>query len=59
LVEISTSKAVLILWHFVDVCKAVLDALLEELRKRDYFPILFDFAVPGTRDALASTPTLN
>jgi hypothetical protein len=38
---------VLILWHFVDECKAVLDALREELRKRDYFPILFDFAVPA------------
>ena len=47
MIEISTSKAVLILWHFVDECKAVLDALREELRKRDYFPILFDFAVPA------------
>ena len=25
-------------------------ALREELRKRDYLPILFDFAVPATRD---------
>jgi hypothetical protein len=47
LIEISTSKAVLILWHFVDECKAVLDALREELRKRDYFPILFDTRRPG------------
>jgi hypothetical protein len=26
------------------------DALREELRKRDYLPILFDFNVPATRD---------
>ena len=28
----------------------MLDALREELRKRDYLPILFDFAIPATRD---------
>jgi len=28
----------------------VLDALREELRKRNYLPILFDFSVPATRD---------
>jgi hypothetical protein len=28
----------------------VLDAVREELRKRDYLPILFDFEVPTTRD---------
>jgi uncharacterized protein YjbI with pentapeptide repeats len=43
-------KAVLILGRFTDKRKAVLDALREELRKRDYLPILFDFAVPATRD---------
>src|SRR5262249_38489466 len=45
-----TSKAVLILGRFTDERKAVLDALREELRKRDYLPILFDFDVPATRD---------
>jgi hypothetical protein len=30
--------------------KVVLDGLREELRKRDYLPILFDFDVPATRD---------
>jgi uncharacterized protein YjbI with pentapeptide repeats len=45
-----TSKAVLILGRFTDERKAVLDALREELRKRDYLPILFDFNVPATRD---------
>jgi uncharacterized protein YjbI with pentapeptide repeats len=43
-------KAVLILGRFTDERKAVLDALREELRKRDYLPILFDFDVPATRD---------
>jgi uncharacterized protein YjbI with pentapeptide repeats len=43
-------KAVLILGRFTADRKAVLDALREELRKRDYLPILFDFEVPTTRD---------
>jgi hypothetical protein len=30
--------------------KAVLDALREELRKRDYLPVLFDFDKPASRD---------
>jgi hypothetical protein len=41
---------VLILGRFTADRKAVLDALREELRKRDYLPILFDFEVPTTRD---------
>ena len=55
-----TSKVVLILGRFTDERKAVLHALREELRKRDYLPILFDFRdylpilfdfnVPATRD---------
>jgi len=43
-------KAVLLLGRFTDERKAVLDALREELRKRGYLPILFDFDVPATRD---------
>src|SRR5262249_6120097 len=49
-IDTITSKAVLILGRFTDERKAVLDALREELRKRDRLPILFDFAVPATRD---------
>jgi hypothetical protein len=49
-IDTITSKVVLILGRFTDERKAVLDALREELRKRDYLPILFDFAVPATRD---------
>src|SRR5215472_15857645 len=37
------SKAVLILGRFTDERKRVLDALRDELRKRNYLPILFDF----------------
>ena len=49
-IDTVTSKAVLILGRFTDERKAVLDAVREELRKRDYLPILFDFAAPATRD---------
>jgi hypothetical protein len=49
-IDTITSKAVLILGRFTDERKAVLDALREELRKRNYLPILFDFSVPTTRD---------
>ncbi len=49
-IDTLTSKAVLILGRFTEERKAVLDALREELRKRYYLPILFDFAVPATRD---------
>ena len=49
-IDTITSKVVLILGRFTDERKAVLDALREELRKRDYLPILFDSDVPATRD---------
>jgi hypothetical protein len=49
-IDTITSKAVLILGRFTKKRKAVLDALREALRKRDYLPILFDFDVPARRD---------
>jgi uncharacterized protein YjbI with pentapeptide repeats len=49
-IDTITSKTVLILGRFTAERKAVLDALREELRKRNYLPILFDFDVPATRD---------
>jgi hypothetical protein len=49
-IDTITSKVVLILGRFTNERKAVLDALREEVRKRNYLPILFDFAVPATRD---------
>jgi hypothetical protein len=49
-IDTITSKTVLILGRFTAERKRILDALREELRKRDYLPILFDFNVPATRD---------
>jgi uncharacterized protein YjbI with pentapeptide repeats len=48
-IDTITSKAVLILGRFTDDRKAVLDALREELRKRNYLPILFDFDKPTSQ----------
>ncbi len=45
-IDTITSKIVLILGRFSDERKAVLDAIRDELRKRDYLPILFDFDKP-------------
>jgi Pentapeptide repeats (8 copies) len=56
-IDTITSKAVLILGRFTDERKAVLNALREELRKRDYLPILFDFEVPERRN-ITETVTL-
>ena len=52
-----TSKVVLILGRFTHQRKAVLDALREELRKRDYLPILIDFDLPEGRN-VTETVTL-
>jgi hypothetical protein len=49
-IDTITSKAVLILGRFTVERKPVLNALREELRKRDYLPILFDFDVPVRRN---------
>ena len=53
-----TSKVVLILGRFTDERKAVLDALREELRNRNLLPILFDFAIPASRDVTETIKTL-
>jgi hypothetical protein len=50
--------AVLILGRFTPKRKAVLDALREELRKRNYVPILFDFDKPASQDLTATVSTL-
>jgi hypothetical protein len=57
-IDTITSKAVLILGRFTAERKTVLDALREELRKRDYVPILFDFAKPASQDLTATVSTL-
>lgn len=51
-------KAVLILGRFTEERKAVLDAIRDELRKRDYIPILFDFEKPSSRDVTETVSTL-
>jgi hypothetical protein len=48
-IDTVSTKAVLILGRFTPERKAVLDALRDELRKRNYLPILFDFEAPATR----------
>jgi uncharacterized protein YjbI with pentapeptide repeats len=48
-IDTITSKVVLILGRFTDERKAVLDALRDELRRRNYLPILFDFDKPTSQ----------
>ena len=49
-IDTITSKVVLILGRFsIPERKAVLDALRDELRKRDYVPVVFDFEKPTSR----------
>jgi uncharacterized protein YjbI with pentapeptide repeats len=57
-IDTVTSKAVLILGRFTDERKAVLDALRDELRNRNLLPILFDFAIPASRDVTETIKTL-
>jgi len=57
-IDTITSKVVLILGRFTPERKAVLDAIREELRKRDYLPVLFDFDKPDDRDITETVSTL-
>lgn len=57
-IDTITSKVVLILGRFTEERKAVLDAIRNELRKRDYLPILFDFEKPGSKDLTGTVTTL-
>jgi hypothetical protein len=57
-IDTITSKAVLILGRFTNEHKEVLDALREELRNRNLLPILFDFAIPASRDVTETIKTL-
>lgn len=51
-IDTLTSKVVLILGRFTPERKAVLDALREELPRRNYVPVLFDFDRPSNPDIL-------
>jgi hypothetical protein len=57
-IDTMTSKVVLILGRFTPERKPVLDAIKEELRKRDYLPVLFDFEGPKSRDLTETISTL-
>ena len=57
-IDTITSKVVLILGRFTEERKAVLDAIRDELRKRDYLPVLFDFNKPVSRDLTETISTL-
>jgi hypothetical protein len=58
IIDTITSKVVLILGRFTPERKAVLDAMRDELRRRDYLPILFDFEKPSSRDLTKTISTL-
>jgi uncharacterized protein YjbI with pentapeptide repeats len=57
-IDTITSKVVLILGRFTPERKAVLDALREELRQRDYTPVVFDFDKPASKDLTGTVQTL-
>ena len=58
IIDAITSKVVLILGRFTEERKNVLDALRNELRTRDYTPVLFDFEKPASRDLTETVSTL-
>jgi hypothetical protein len=57
-IDTITSKVVLVVGRFTPERKAVLDAIREELRKRDYLPVVFDFEKPSTRNLTETVSTL-
>jgi len=57
-IDTITSKVVLILGRFTPDRKAILNAIRNELRKRDYLPVLFDFEKPTRRDITETVSTL-
>ena len=57
-IDTITSKVVLILGRFTPERKAVLDALRDTLRERNYLPVVFDFDKPASRDLTETVRTL-
>jgi len=57
-IDTITSKVVLILGRFTKERKPVLDALRDELRKRNKLPVLFDFTPCENRDTVETIRTL-
>src|SRR6185437_10430635 len=56
-IDTITSKVVLILGRFTPERKAILDAIRDELRRRNYTPVLFDFEKPSSRDITETVST--
>lgn len=57
-IDTMAKKAVLILGRFTPERKLVLDTIREELRRRDYLPILFDLDKPSSRNLTETISTL-
>ena len=57
-IDTITTKVVLILGRFTPERKAILDAIRDELRKRNYLPVLLDFEKPASRDLTETVRTL-
>ncbi|MHC4104356.1 MAG: pentapeptide repeat-containing protein [Planctomycetota bacterium] len=57
-IDTITSKVVLILGRFSEERKAILDAIREELRCRNFTPVLFDFDKPASKDTTGTVETL-
>jgi hypothetical protein len=57
-IDAITSKVVLILGRFTPERKAILDALRDTLRERNYLPVVFDFDKPISRDLTETVSTL-
>jgi hypothetical protein len=58
IIDTITTKVVLILGRFTPERKAVLYALKQELRMRNYIPIVFDFEPPSSRNLTETVTTL-
>jgi hypothetical protein len=57
-IDTITSKMVLILGRFTPDRKVILDAIRDELRKRNYLPVLFDFEKPSSQTTVETISTL-
>jgi uncharacterized protein YjbI with pentapeptide repeats len=57
-IDTITSKVVLILGRFTPDRKVILEAIREEIRKRGYLPVLFDFEKPASKDLTGTVSTL-
>jgi uncharacterized protein YjbI with pentapeptide repeats len=57
-IDTVSAKVVLILGRFTERRKKILDTIKDELRRRNYLPILFDFEKPTSRDITETVSTL-